>query len=563
MRNIILFLLLPVFVITLSSCKSDSSQNKPSQNEDKEIKMLKEKIAQFAPIEIKYDSSLLDDKQKAVVKNLFMASEMMDSIYLNQFYSKNEEIAEKLKNSDSEVDKYKLDYFDIMGGPFDRLDKYKPFIGSKQMPQGANYYPEDMTKEEFNSWIKAHPKDEKSFTSTFTMIRRQDGKLVAIPYSEFYKRQLSKAAGYLREAAKYAENPSLKKYLLLRAKAFETNNYFDSDMAWMDLKNNKIEVVIGPYEVYEDRLFNYKAAFESFVTIKDPEESAKLAVFGKYLKDIENHLPLPDKYKNTKRGSESPIVVANEVYAGGEAHYAVQTLAFNLPNDEKVREAKGSKKVMLKNVHEAKFEKLLTPIADTVLASDQLQYLTFDAFFSHSLMHEMSHGIGPGIITVNGKKTTVQKELKETYSTLEECKADILGMYNNIFMISKGVYPKEFERQTYVTFLAGIFRSIRFGIEEAHGGGNAIIYNYLLEKGGYKYNDKTEKVSVDFDKIYPALKELANKVLMIQATGNYDEAKAFIAKYSFLSPSMETLRTKLNSLPVDIRPIYQIQTDLK
>ncbi len=563
MRNIILFLLLPVFIITLSSCKSDSNQNKPSQNEDKEIKMLKEKIAQFAPIEIKYDSSLLDDKQKAVVKNLFMASEMMDSIYLNQFYSKNEDIAEKLKNSDSEVDKLKLDYFNIMGGPFDRLDKYKPFIGNQQMPQGANYYPEDMTKEEFNSWIKAHPKDEKSFTSTFTMIRRQDGKLVAIPYSEFYKKQLSKAAGYLREAAKYAENPSLKKYLLLRAKAFESNNYFDSDMAWMDLKNNKIEVVIGPYEVYEDRLFNYKAAFESFVTIKDPKESAKLAVFGKYLKDIENHLPLPDKYKNTKRGSESPIVVANEVYAGGEAHYAVQTLAFNLPNDEKVREAKGSKKVMLKNVHEAKFEKLLTPIADTVLAPDQLQYLTFDAFFSHSLMHEMSHGVGPGIITVNGKKTTVQKELKETYSTSEECKADILGMYNNIFMISKGVYPKEFEKQTYVTFLAGIFRSIRFGIEEAHGGGNAIIYNYLLEKGGYKYNDKTEKVSVDFDKIYPALKELANKVLMIQATGNYDEAKAFIAKYSFLSPSMETLRKKLSSLPVDIKPIYQIQKDLR
>lgn len=563
MRNIILFLLLPVFILTLSSCKSDSNQNQPSQNEDKEIKMLKEKIAQFAPIEIKYDSSLLDDKQKAVVKNLFWASEMMDSIYLNQFYSKNEEIAEKLKNSDSDVDELKLDYFDIMGGPFDRLDKYKPFIGSQQMPGGANYYPEDMTKEEFNSWIKSHPKDEKSFTSTFTMIRRQDGKLVAIPYSEFYKRQLSKAAGYLREAAKYAENPSLKKYLLLRAKAFETNDYFDSDMAWMDLKNNKIEVVIGPYEVYEDRLFNYKAAFESFVTIKDPKESAKLGVFGKYLKDIENHLPLPDKYKNTKRGSESPIVVANEVYAGGEAHYAVQTLAFNLPNDEKVREAKGSKKVMLKNVHEAKFEKLLTPIADTVLAPDQLQYLTFNAFFSHSLMHEMSHGVGPGIITVNGKKTTVQKELKETYSTLEECKADILGMYNNIFMISKGVYPKEFERQTYVTFLAGIFRSIRFGIEEAHGGGNAIIYNYLLEKGGYRYNDKTEKVSVDFDKIYPALKELANKVLMIQATGDYDEAKAFIAKYSFISPSMETLRAKLTSLPVDIKPIYQIQKDLR
>jgi hypothetical protein len=214
---------------------------------------------------------------------------------------------------------------------------------------------------------------------------------------------------------------------------------------------------------------------------------------------------------------------------------------------------------MLKNVHEAKFEKLLYPIAKIVLEDDQLQYVTFDAFFSHSLMHEMSHGVGPGFITVKGVKTEVNKELKETYTTLEECKADILGMYNNIFMIEKGVYKKEFDKETYITFLASIFRSIRFGINEAHGGGNAIIYNYLLEQGGYEYNNSTEKVRVNLEKVYPALKDLANKILMIQATGDYEGAKKFIAKYAVSSPSMDKLINKLSILPVDVRPVFQIE----
>jgi hypothetical protein len=334
-------------------------------------------------------------------------------------------------------------------------------------------------------------------------------------------------------------------------------------MDWMDLKDHNIEVVIGPYEVYEDGLFNYKASFESFVTIKDPVESKKLEVFAKYLNDIEKNLPLDDKHKNYQRGSESPIVVANEVFTAGDTKAGVQTLAFNLPNDERVRKAKGSKKVMLKNVHEAKFEKLLKPISELVLEPELLQYVTFDAFFNHTLMHEMSHGVGPGFIKVNGKDTEVKKELKETYSIMEECKADILGMYNNIFMIEKGVYPKEMEKQVWVTFLAGAFRSMRFGIGEAHGGGNAIIYNYLLEKGAYVYNDKDQKVSVNFEKIYPALKELCNLILTIQAEGNYQGAKDLIAKYAVNSQSIETLRNKLETLPVDIKPVFEIEEKLK
>ncbi len=529
-----------------------------SQNED-EIEMMKQKIDQFSVTQISYDESLLDENQKMVVQKLYEAAKVMDEIFLEQVYSQNFEIRENLQNSTDELSKLQLKYFTINFGPFDRLDNNKPFIGEKEKPLGANYYPEDITKEEFENWIKNHPEDEKAFRSEFTVIRRNDNGLVAIPYSEFYKDKLTKAATLLREAAEYADNKSLKNYLLTRATAFETNDYYESDMAWMDLKDHAIEVIIGPYEVYEDELFNYKAAFECFLTLVDPAETEKLKIFASYLREMEDNLPIPEEHKNFDRGSDSPIVVAQEIFSAGDTKAGVQTLAFNLPNDERVRKAKGSKKVMLKNLHEAKFEKLLYPIAQKVLDEEQLQYVTFEGFFNHTLMHEMSHGIGPGFITVDGRDTEVKIELKETYSKLEECKADILGMYNNILMIEKGVYPKEYEKELWSTFLAGIFRSVRFGVDAAHGAGNAIIYNYLLENGAYEYNEQTNRVKVNYDKIYGVLKDLANKVLMIQATGDYEGAKALITQYGVDSPTMIKLKSQLTDLPVDIWPEFAIE----
>jgi len=569
MKNITVILI--VLALTIISCSE--KQNPPKDSE--EVTMLKDKIAKFVPVEIIYDETLLTDREKVVLEKLYRASKIIDELFLEQVYIENDQIKSDLisdlsnkslltKNPELKLElEHKLELFNIMFGPFDRLEDNEPFIGKNTKPLGANFYPVDMSKEEFEKWIKENPSDEKAFTSEFTIIRRDNDKLVAIPYSEYFKDKLTAASNLLKEAAEYSDNPSLKKYLLSRANAFLSNDYYQSDMDWMDLKDHNIEVVIGPYEVYEDAMFNYKAAFESFVTIKDPVESKKLEVFAKYLTDIEKNLPLDDKHKNYTRGSESPIVVANEVFTAGDTKAGVQTLAFNLPNDERVRQAKGSKKVMLKNVHEAKFEKLLKPISELVLEPELLEYVTFDAFFNHTLMHEMSHGVGPGFIKVNGKDTEVKKELKETYSTIEECKADILGMYNNIFMIEKGVYPKESENQVWVTFLAGAFRSMRFGIGEAHGGGNAIIYNYLLEKGGYVYNESTHKVKVDFVKIYPALKELCNLVLTIQAEGNYAGAKDLIAKYAVNSSSIDVLRKKLDTLPVDIKPVFEIEEKLK
>lgn len=549
--------ILSIFLIGCDQKTDETAEGVTQQSEG--IEMLKEKIAKFAPTELNYDAGTLDERQKVVVEKLYYAAKIMDDLFLDQVYSRNNEIKASLMAEDTEEAKYQLELFEIMFGPFDRLEHEAPFYGTEEKPLGANYYPEDITKEEFENWIKNNPDDEKAFTSEFTMIRRENDKLVAIPYSEYYRDQLTEASKLLKEAAEYADNPTLKKYLETRADAFLSNDYFESDMAWMDLEDHDIEIVIGPYEVYEDRLFNYKAAFECFLTIRDIEESEKLEVFKSYLRDMEIHLPIPDEHKNFERGSESPLAVVNEIYTAGDTKAGVQTLAFNLPNDERVRKVKGSKKVMLKNVSEAKFNKLLKPIAEIILEPDQLEYVTFNSFFTHSLMHEMSHGIGPGYITVDGRETEVKKELQETYSTLEECKADILGIYNNIFMIEKGVFPESFENEIWVTALAGVFRSTRFGINEAHGGGEAIIYNYLIEHGGFEFNEETEKVKVNFDKAYDVLKELATKVLMIQAKGDYQAAKDLIAKYVVISPSLGLLQEKLNVLPVDIKPIYEIE----
>ncbi len=525
-----------------------------------DIQYVKGQIAKLAPVEISVDPSLLNENDKAVLAKLVEAARLMDEIFLRQVYSRNVAIREALQQGSNPDYPTLLTYFTINFGPFDRLNHDEPFINLKhKKPAGANFYPEDMTRDEFEAWIQAHPEDEEAFTSNFTIIRREGDRLVAIPYSRAYREFLEPAARLLKEAAALAQNPSLKKYLNSRAEAFLSNDYFQSDMDWMDLKDHKIEVVIGPYEVYEDALLGYKASFEAFITIVDPEESAKLRKVNQYLQDMELHLPIPDKYKNLHRGSASPIVVVQEVFTGGDTKAGIQTTAFNLPNDERVREAKGSKKVMLKNVAHAKYDKCWIPIVNIVLDPKDLQRVSFDAYFNHVLMHEMSHGLGPGTITVNGRKTTVNKELKETYSTIEECKADILGVYNLAYMVEKGVFPKEMKAQAYSSYLGGIFRSVRFGINEAHGGANAIAFNYLMEKGGFEYNPQTRKFRVNDAKIEGAIRDLAHDLLMIQATGDYEGAKRFIQKYRYLSPEMQDALNRLKDVPVDIRPVYTIE----
>ncbi len=521
-------------------------------------KTIDERMAPYAPVELKVPWDLLDENQEAVLEKLFRASKIMDELFLRQVSEKNAALREKLA---AKGDKKVLRFFDLNFGPWDRLEEHEPFIGSKEKPAGANFYPEDMTREEFEGWLKAHPEDAEDFESNFTVIRRtEDGGLKAVPYSAEYRGKLEEAARYLVEAAEITKNPSLARFLRSRAKAFLSDDYFQSDMDWMDIADNVIDITIGPYEVYEDNIFNYKAAFESFLCIRDPGESRKLDGLKQYLGKMEKNLPIDDRYKNLSRGSDSPIAVVDEIFSAGDTKAGVQTLAFNLPNDERVREAKGCKKVMLRNMCHAKFDKILMPIAERLVAKDQLKYVTFDAYFNHILLHEFSHGLGPGTITLeDGTVTTVNKMLSNTYSAIEEAKADVVGEYNFYYLIDEGFYDGKLEKETAVSFLAGFFRSVRFGVDEAHGRANMIIFNFMKEKGAYRQDPGTGLWSVDFAVAKDAVVELSRELLMIQARGDYDAAQKYIEKYGMMGEDVAASLKRLEEVPVDIVPSFEIE----
>ena len=508
------------------------------------------RAAQFPRTVIDYDHSLLNDNERQVAAKLIEASKQIDEIFWRQVSEENPALEAKLPKPSAAYD-----YFIINRGPWDRLKNDEPFIGTKPKPPGAVFYPEDVTKEEFERYIAAHPAKKDELQGLFTVVRRDGVDLVGVPYSAFYKDFLDPAAARLREAAAMTRNESLRSFLNKRADAFASNDYRESDMAWMDL-DGPIEVVIGPYEVYEDNLFNYKASFESFVTVVDAPESAKLAAYAHALPDMERNLPEPEQYKNLNRGTESPIRVVQEIYTAGDARRGVQTAAFNLPNDEFVREKKGSKKVLLKNVMDAKFQKSGRPIAQRVLDPSVVGMLTFDAYFNHTLFHELSHGLGPGYITqANGERVEVRIPLKNLYSTIEECKADVLGVWNIMYAQQHGLLTNFNEQQLFTTYAGLMFRSTRFGIGEAHGRGTAVQWNWIREKGAVMPTPGG-KFTVDFAKMRDAIRDLATELLTIEATGDFNRANALLEKYGKSTPEMTSVISKLNDIPVDIWPVF-------
>ena len=519
-------------------------------------------LEKFAPTEITADISLLPENERQALRKLIEASKYMDEIFLRQAWEKNPEYRQALASRSDDLGKKAYEYFKISYGLWDRLDEHEaPFINEMKKPKGAGYYPEDINKEEFESYISDHPDQADTLKGDFTLVRRQQGGLVAIPYSEAFREWLEPAAKLMREAADLTENESLKTFLRSRAEAFFTNQYRQSDMDWMDL-DSPVEITIGPYEVYEDKLFGYKTAFESFVTITDPEESKKLDRYKAELPAMERNLPIPEKMKNLKRGSESPIRVVDVVLTAGDTKAGVQTVAFNLPNDEVVREQKGSKKVLLRNVLAAKYDKILNPIAQRLVNEEQRKYVTAEAFTNEVLFHELSHGLGPGKIVVDGRETEVRKELKDLYSACEEAKADIMGVYNIHFMIKKGLLPVSFKKEIAVTYLAGLFRSVRFGIGEAHGKGVALQYNYMLEKGAITYDEATGTFMVNFEDFENWVRELVQDICILQATGDYDGMQAFFEKYVKMPETLAAALEKLNDVPVDIAPQYTLAEEL-
>ncbi|MFC1569747.1 peptidase [bacterium] len=513
--------------------------------------------AKLAPVTLTHDISYLPNQEIQVIKLLVKASQYIDQIFLMQVYEKNLDILNMLQSSEDTSATEYLELFNIMFGPWNRLTEDHPFIDKVKKPAGAAYYPIDMKKDEFISWIKNHPEDQESFESNFTMIRRNEETLEAIPYFEFFRDKIQPIVTLLQQAADLTTDPSLATYMQSRADGLLTDDYYQSDKDWMDLAGD-IEVVIGPYEVYEDNLFGYKAAFESFICVVDQIESKKLENIAHYLTRLEEALPIEETYE---RGAASPVKVVNLLYSAGDTKAGIQTSAFNLPNDERVRNEKGSKKVMLKNVMKAKFDKCWIPIVNEALSSKDLNRVSFDAYFTHVVMHEVSHGLGPGNIELNGTQTTVNKELKELYATIEEAKADVLGVYTAQLLIDWKVFPKILEETLYSSNLGGMFRSIRFGIDSAHGGGVAIQLNTYLDAGAVSV-DKDGRFNIDPRKMKTAVRDLARDLLIIQANGDYEAAKALIDEYRIIRPETQAIIDRLKDVPIDIRPIYSIEEEI-
>jgi hypothetical protein len=544
-----MFLLAGIIMI-IAGCEKPAPPESP----------LASKIKRFAPTTITADTSGLSRGDHAALAKLIEAAKIFDRIYLRQEWSGTQELLRKLQTDASADGKEMLQYFAINMGPWSILDHDSAFVpGVPRRPPGANYYPEDMTEEEFNGWANKLPDAaRRSATGFFTTIRRDAaGSLSIVPYSQEYADLLAPAADLLREAAALTDNASLKDFLMKRADAFLTNDYYDSDVAWMKL-DSPIEPTIGPYEVYMDKLFNYKAAFEAFITLRDNEETAKLARYASKLQDVENNLPIDPRFRNPKLGALAPIRVVDEVATGGEARAGVQTAAFNLPNDERITSEMGSKRTMLKNVQEAKFRQILTPIARLAVDPTQQPLISFQPFFTHILAHELMHGLGPHSIIVQGRKTTVRQEMKDLSSALEEAKADISGLFALQYFIDHGVVDSSMERPMYVTYLAGVFRSLRFGTGDAHGKGMALQFNYLVDAGAFEQNATTGTFRVNFEKIKNGVRALTGDIMTAQAEGNYGKAKEMLDRLGMIRPQVQSMLNRMATIPVDIAPQFPL-----
>jgi hypothetical protein len=566
MQKVVMAVASASLIATLAACRAQAPSTPPATPApavDKAVADLQQKSARFAPTDLSADITALPPNERDALAHMVRAAQVMDALFLEQAWAGNEAMLHSLIRDESPIGKARLHEFLINKGPWSRLDHNAVFVpGAPEKLPSANFYPAGATKAEVEKWINSLGGTEKTNATGFfhTIRRGPDGRLIAVPYSTEYQGELAIAAQHLRAAAAATAQPTLKAYLEARAAAFASNDYYDSDVKWMEL-DATIEPTIGPYEVYEDEWFNYKAAFEAFITVKDRSESDKLQRFSSSLQEIENNLPIDPKYRNAKLGALAPIAVVNTVFSAGDGNRGVQTAAFNLPNDERVIREKGSKRVMLKNNQQAKFDKVLLPISKVALPSGDQGNVAFEAFFTHILMHELMHGLGPHDINVGGRTTTVRQELKETYSAIEEAKADISGLFALQFLVDKGQLDKSFEQTMYTTFLASAFRSLRFGVNEAHGRGQAIQLNYLLDQGAFKVNgDGT--FTVDAAKIREGVTALTGEIMTLQAEGSYAKAKQMIDTLGILRPPTKAVLDKLTAVPVDIEPRFVTAIDL-
>ncbi len=501
---------------------------------------MKQKLNSYATVKLTTDLSKLSEKEKQMIPLLIKAVKVMDELFWYEAYGDKDALLKSIK------DKNTRDFVALNYGPWDRLDDNKPIIASfGKKPDGANYYPKDMTKEEFEKSALKH-KD-----SLYTFIERNEkGELVAVGFKDKFHDQLMKASSYLMQASAFVEDKGLKNYLLARAKALLTDDYYNSDALWMDMKTNHLDVVIGPIETYEDQLFGYKAAHEGYVLVKDMEWSKKLAHFVSFLPELQKNLPVEAKYKQEKPGTKSDLNAYDAIYYSGEANSGGKTIAINLPNDERVQLKKGTRRLQLKNVMQAKFDKILVPIANELIDPLQRKHITFDAFFANTMFHEVAHGLGIKN-TINGKGT-VRKSLKKLASALEEGKADVLGLYMVMQLHKKGELDGDM-KDYMTTFMASIFRSVRFGAADSHGIANMVRFNYFKEKGAFVRNENGT-YTLNYEKITQAMNDLSKLILTLQGNGDFEAVQQLVKEKGNIPAQLQKDLDRLSdkNIPVDI-----------
>ncbi|MCZ6900732.1 MAG: Zn-dependent hydrolase [Bacteroidetes bacterium] len=529
-------MILSVFV---SAC---SDQRSSTQVEEESItnNVMQDKLNKYTPFGLTADLSHLSENQKKMIPLLIKAGGIMDKLFWNEAFGDKDGFLKNLSEDEAA-------FATINYGPWDRLDGNNPFLeGYGPKPAGANFYPTDMTKEEFEQ-AELDGKD-----SQYTLIRRDEsGNLITIPYREAFKDEVQQTASLLKQAAQLAEDEGFKKYLDMRAEALLTDEYQASDLAWMDMKNNAIDIVIGPIENYEDQLFSYKSAHEAYVLIKDLAWSERLAKYTDFLPELQKGIPVPEEYKKEMPGSNAELNAYDVVYYAGDCNAGSKTIAINLPNDEEVQLQKGTRRLQLKNAMQAKFEKILAPISELLIAEDQRKHINFDAFFANIMFHEVAHGLGIKN-TIDGKGT-VRQALKEHSSALEEGKADILGLYMITQLYEKGEITGDLN-DYYTTFLAGIFRSVRFGASSAHGKANMIRFNFFQEYGAFERSPESGTYRVNFNKMQEAMNELSRIILTLQGDGDYEGVAKLVADKAKIGSQLQSDLDRLSEagIPVDI-----------
>ena len=538
MKKIVVLLVVTI----LFSCKEDKEARKPVKQVTVEENLtdMEKNLGKYVPFKLTSDLSVLTDNERKMLPLLIKAADKMNALFWFEAYGDKEALMTKISNEDTKK------FVEINYGPWDRLDGNKPFVeGIGEKPLGANYYPKDLTKDEF----EAFSSDNKS--SLYTFIRRNDdGSLKTIWYHRQFESQVKEVSDLLIEASKLAVNTGLKNYLELRAKAFLNDKYQASDLAWMDMKTNTLDIVIGPIETYEDQLFGNKASHEAYVLIKDQVWSKKLEKFAQFLPELQKGLPVDEAYKKETPGTDSDLNAYDVVYYAGDCNSGGKTIAINLPNDEEVQLQKGTRRLQLKNAMRAKFDKIMLPISEKIIDESQRNYVTFDAFFANTMFHEVAHGLG--IKNTINNKGTVRNSLKELASALEEGKADILGLYMVQQLHKKGEIDGDI-KDYMTTFMAGIFRSVRFGASSAHGKANMIRFNFFKEKEAFTKNDDGT-YKVNYDKMQTAMEELSTIILTLQGNGDYDGVAKLVAEKGIISEDLQKDLDMLSeqNIPVDV-----------